>query len=91
MNNIKVIYLIIIDILKDCFNWIIKHLPGRKHLCFIFGHRYKGVWLKDTINLDASIGEGVMVADTEKHGCIYCGHKHKNKWPENQIDWGRSE
>lgn len=89
--GLKIWWLVFLSILKDIYLWIVKHLPYRKHLCWIFGHRYKGVWLIDDDGyLDKSAGEGVMVADTERKGCIYCGHKHKNKWGENQIDWKRS-
>ena len=58
MYNLKIIFLVILSILNDLYQWIIKHLPFRKYLCFVFGHRYKGVWLKNTDYLDKSEGEG---------------------------------
>jgi hypothetical protein len=89
--SLKVWWLVFLSLLNDLYQWIVKHLPYRKRLCWIFGHRYKSVWLKDNDGfLDKSAGEGVLVADTERHGCIYCGQRHKNKWGKNLIDWKRS-
>ena len=86
----KVLYYFILSIVEDFFNLITDKLPFRRKLCWLFGHRYKGVWLKDSGYLNKIEGEGVIVADTERHGCVFCGHTKKMKWHVDSIDWERS-
>lgn len=61
------------SIFSDIYEWIIRRVPFRRKLCWMFGHRYKGKRIDDGENPDVE----AWVADTDK-GCIYCGHKQRS-------------
>jgi len=62
---------------------LIKRIPYRNKLCWLFGHLYPGVYLKkEFAGLEYP---EMIVADTES-GCVYCGKQTKNCWSEHELD-----
>jgi hypothetical protein len=81
----KTFFCIIREFLIILCEAIIKRLPFRKNLCWLFGHLYQGVYLKKEYSLDP---QGEIVADTET-GCIFCNKQKQNQWAEYQLDRNR--
>lgn len=74
-------------LLVDPCMWVLNRLPVRKYLCWLLGHRYRGICFKSN-NPDVY----VEVADTE-HGCVFCGRSKPNEHWMNakDIDFERTK